>query len=77
MIGALFTTDVSFISIASTQKQLAEFQRYLKLEKAQWLPQRAAAYRYLALVDPDKRRRLEPSSYKPRPNPPRKLRADS
>ena len=31
----------------------AEFQRYLKLEKAQWLPQRAAAYRYLALVDQD------------------------
>ena len=31
----------------------SEFKRYLALEKAQWLPQRAAAYRYLALVEPD------------------------
>jgi glycosyltransferase involved in cell wall biosynthesis len=28
-----------------------EFKRYLNLEKAKWLPQRAAACRYLALVD--------------------------
>jgi len=30
-----------------------EFKRYLSLESAKWLPQKAAAHRYLALVDPD------------------------
>jgi tetratricopeptide (TPR) repeat protein len=33
------------------EDSIKEFKRYLALDSAKWLPQRAAAYRYLALMD--------------------------